>query len=168
MTVEQLDERLELAESARDLPELHVLTADLPAIVGDPHAPTGLEVPARQVPAVARPDDSTTVVAVFGGSQRTGLWNPPAHVRSVAVFGGVDLDFRQAELAPGSLTHVHCFATFGGVSICVPPTVNLVTQGLGIFGGFAGKNRQVDPAAPTVKVTGLAVFGGVDVRVKAS
>lgn len=167
MTVEQLDERLELAESARDLPELVVLTRDLPAVIGDePPPPSSLVATKLSVPAMAQPTGSTSVMAVFGGGERKGVWAPPAHVRGLAVFGGVDIDLRHAEIVPGSTTHIHCLATFGGVNITVPPTVNVVTSGMGIFGGFSGKDRNVNPEAPTIKVTGLAVFGGVTIKVR--
>jgi hypothetical protein len=39
---------------------------------------------------------------------------------------------------------------------------------MGIFGGFDRPNNEIDdPMAPTVVIEGIALFGGVDVKIKA-
>jgi hypothetical protein len=43
----------------------------------------------------------------------------------------------------------------------------VITRGAGIFGGFDRTNNEVDdPDAPTVVVEGLAIFGGVSVKIR--
>ncbi len=56
---------------------------------------------------------------------------------------------------------------FGGVQIVVPPDIHVETRGLGIFGNFGHlQQRAEEEDAPVLRITGLALFGGVDVRCK--
>jgi hypothetical protein len=82
--------------------------------------------------------------------------------------GGVELDFREAILAPG-VTEVHAFAFWGGVQILAPPDVRVECSGLGIMGGFEHRedaSLPFDPSAPVLRITGIAVMGGVEVAVR--
>jgi hypothetical protein len=110
---------------------------------------------------------SRVAKAIFGGVSRRGQWVVPAHYRVKAVFGGVDLDLREARLESAEVT-IESKAVFGGVSIVVPPDVTVIMEGTGVFGGFGGDAEDVQPpaGAPVVRVTGKAVFGGVAVMRK--
>jgi hypothetical protein len=80
-----------------------------------------------------------------------------------AVFGGADLDLRQAALAPGARLDI--FAAFGGVDVKVPPDWQVVVRGLPIFGGVDNKAKA--PAgenAPQLEVNATVIFGGVDIK----
>nr|WP_244465509.1 hypothetical protein [Corynebacterium xerosis] len=63
-------------------------------------------------------------------------------------------------------------AIMGGIEIIVPEDIRLTVQGTGLMGGFGtSKSRDVviaghdlPPDAPRVRVTGIALMGGVDVR----
>ena len=58
----------------------------------------------------------------------------------------------------------------GGLSVRVPPTVRLETDGVAILGGFEDRIHEpgvAGPDAPIVRVTGIAIMGGVDAQVKA-
>ena len=84
------------------------------------------------------------------------------------MFGGTDLDFRFARMAPG-MTQVRCINVFGGTTIVVPPDLYVEVEGWGIFGGFGANATDTDKPTddtPWLKVTGMAVFGGTDVKVK--
>mgnify|MGYP006312755017 FL=1 len=108
-----------------------------------------------------------SVIAIFSGADRKGVWDPPRTLNVVAVFGGSDIDLREARIPSGGMT-INVAAFFGGVDVIVPEDLNVVVNGAGIFGAFDGKNRKVsdDPRTPTVKISGAAIFGGVDVKVK--
>ena len=174
LSLSEYDERLELAERARNEIELNVVTKDLPATVD---APVQAETPNLPAPAAERASGalahaptSTTVRAIFGGVNRTGPWIVPRKLKARALFGGVELDLRNAELT-AEVTEIHCRAVFGGVDIVVPPGIYLEVTGMGIFGGFdsdRGKHEQTPIAKPAkiVRITGQAVFGGVSVRVR--
>jgi hypothetical protein len=80
--------------------------------------------------------------------------------------GGAGLDFREARFAPG-VTEVHILAIMGGVEVIVPPGITVETTGLGIMGGFDGHSQTVpsdDPSAPVLRIRGLAVMGGIEVK----
>ena len=82
--------------------------------------------------------------------------------------GGADLDFREAVLGPG-ITEVQVYTMWGGVDIVVPPGVNVECHGLAIMGGFESKGQspgKADMNAPTIRITGVALMGGVDVTVR--
>lgn len=117
-------------------------------------------VPSTQVPR------KRTLLAVFGANSRAGDWTVPRCLRVMAVFGGSELDFRQASLAPGT-TEIHVTAVLGGVEIIVPPGLPVDVDGVGILGGFeeVGRKTAGDPGAPArLRITGTAVLGGVEIE----
>ena len=60
--------------------------------------PASLAHPPARLPPE---EESGTVVAFLGGSTRKGSWEPPALLRVLAFMGGVELDFREADLLEG-------------------------------------------------------------------
>jgi hypothetical protein len=133
---------------------------------GAPLAPAPRS-PRPPIAADVDPDElSQTIFAVLSGTQRKGRWEPPAELHAIAVMGGIELDFRDADLLEGE-TVVDCLAIMGGVNITVPPDVSVRTSGFGFLGGFASvDHRAEDPGAPTLHVKGFAFMGGINVRVK--
>lgn len=79
-----------------------------------------------------------------------------------AIFGGITLDLTGAKLAPNARIEVN--AVFGGVEVRVPSTINVSSNGTGIFGGFSNRVSHKADATETLSITGSAVFGGVDVK----
>lgn len=110
-------------------------------------------------------------VAVMFGADQGGDWIcPPTHY-SIAVMGGVGVDLRRARFEAHE-TEIVAVAIMGGIEIIVPEDIRLTVQGTGLMGGFGtSKSRDVviaghdlPPDAPRVRVTGIALMGGVDVR----
>ena len=117
---------------------------------------------------LARPEeveDTGLVVALMGGAERRGVWTPPHQLNVVAVMGGVELDFREARLAPG-VTELNVLALMGGVEILVPPGVRVESTIIPIMGGVntRGVGSLADADAPVLRLRGLALMGGVEVR----
>ena len=120
------------------------------------------------VPAAggSSPEGTLNIYAIFSGVERkitTGDFRG-GHVS--AMFGGVDLNLRQAAMRAESAV-IDISAIFGGVDIKVPPNWIVVVDGAGIFGGFSDKSVQPPPDMPGVKrlfLKGAAVFGGVGVK----
>jgi hypothetical protein len=109
------------------------------------------------------------LVAIMSGIVRRGLWRIPRRLRVVAIMGGVQLDLREAELPPG-VTEIRAFIFMGGLDVRVPPGVRLETDGVAIMGGFEDKLFDAGSAgrdAPIVRVTGVAIMGGVTAQVQA-
>lgn len=161
LEAEELERLIDRAHAATTQAELDALLAALPAL--PPRAAPGSAPQAR--PAEHR-TDRELVVTVMGGAARKGSWAPARSITVVAVMGGVSLDFRSAHL-PLGVTEVRVFAMMGGVQIIVPPGVHVDSSGIGIMGGFDHGGRRklpVDQSAPVLRITGLALMGGVEVR----
>lgn len=166
--IDELDRRLTLAQQADTVVALDALVADLPAVAeGGATTSTAL---------ATRPDEATLArwpaksrrLAIFGGFQRKGAWTCPRQLRIIAAFGGAELDFREAELAPG-VTELKITAAFGGVELIVPPTLAVECDASAIFGGFEEIHRApraVDPDRPVLRITGFAMFGGVSIETR--
>lgn len=161
LTVPELEERLEVALSARTYAELEPLTRDLPDRgPGTVPAPSPGGFAAR---VTGRPGRRWSF-ALMSGTDRSGRWAVGRQHWVAAVLGGVDLDLREAELESPETT-IGVFALMGGVDIVVPEDCVLDASGFGLMGGF-GHRDEVPPAAPgspVVKVRGIALMGGVDV-----
>ncbi|MCA9514384.1 MAG: protein kinase [Myxococcales bacterium] len=167
LSLSEYDQRVDLAERARDERELQVLVTDLPhlpAVVDAPRAPVPAVVPAAQAGLAVPPPKRKRFIAIFSGKDARSKWRVPEHVRAVAVFGGIELDLRRAELTT-AVTTFHCTAVFGGINLTVPPGMRVEVDGVGVFGAFdhVGSDADVADEGPIVRVTGAAVFGGVSV-----
>jgi hypothetical protein len=175
------DDRLDLVDFERRVELAHraATTAELKALLSD--LPAARELPARREPesvpaprprsrwSLADPNqvqEQNVVMGVLGGGVRKGAWRAARFNYAVAIWGGVELDFRECVLPP--VTEVRCFAMMGGIELIVPPDVVVDTSGIGILGGFdhSAAHRGAPEGAPVIRVTGLAFLGGVDVQVR--
>ncbi len=105
---------------------------------------------------------------IMGAIHRGGAWRVPNRLRVFAVMGGIDLDFRDAEFAPG-LTTVHITCVMGGVAVAVPPALAVSCEGSGVLGlseAFEQKGDPANPDAPRLRITGTAIMGGVEIAVR--
>ena len=71
-------------------------------------------------------------------------------------------------MGPG-VTEISVFAILGGVEIIVPPDLQVESGGIGILGGFdcaEEVRRGYDPDAPRLKINGLAILGGAEVKIR--
>lgn len=162
--VQELEARLDRAYKAESVAQLEAILSDLPPLdreafdTGAPMLAPAHDVPARGV-----------ITAILSGDQRTGGWVLPRHLKVIAVLGGAQLDLRDAVLAPG-VSEIEVYAVMGGVVIIVPPGVRVESMGSAFLGGFtvnAGDARVQSPSQVTVRVTGLAIMGGVETRLGA-
>jgi hypothetical protein len=65
------------------------------------------------------------------------------------------------------VTDINITCLFGGVRIVVPPGTRVLKETLALFGGIDVKQvAHATPGAPTIRVRGLAMFGGVTVQGK--
>jgi Domain of unknown function (DUF1707) len=150
LTLEEFAQRTDRAYTAKTNDDLAELTSDLPATAG------------VEEPATKRKPGRFTV-AIFGGIDRKGRWRSAATHWVVSVFGGSDLDFRDASI-DGPEAKVLVFDLFGGTDLYVPEGVEVDFSGFGIFGGSTEHGRDVPPraGAPTLRVRAFSLFGGTD------
>ena len=155
LDVEELVDRIDAAYAATTREELAPLTADLPA-------PTGAVFGG---PPERRP--TSFVLSIFGGSDRAGRWRVAERLRVVNIFGGADLDLREATLAAPDV-RLTVVSIFGGSDIIVPERINVELSSFALFGGDKLKlgGAEAPPGAPTVHVRCVSVFGGTDVITK--
>lgn len=111
-----------------------------------------------------RPEHSR-LVGLLGGVERSGVWTVPRNLTLVAVFGGVELDFRECTFPPG-VTTITAYTCFGGVEMKLPEHVRVINDAAGILGEVSSKHQAKDlpPDAPVVKVKGIGVLGEVEIR----
>jgi len=80
-----------------------------------------------------------------------------------AVFGGVDLDLRNAIIDVDVI--INATAVFGGINILVPSNVKVKVSNVPIFGGVDNKTfKSLDPNAPTIFLNSTCMFGGIDIK----
>lgn len=163
LTMEQLDDRLASVYRAQSIAELELLLVD-PA---DPTRSLAMEAGATRVASPGVVPARGVAMAIMGGFERQGPWIVPRHLRVMAVMGGGELDLREARLGPG-ITEIEIFSLWGGVEIIVPDGVRVDIVGMAFMGGFSVRGGGVtdDPNAPVLRVSGLAIMAGVDVRRK--
>jgi predicted membrane protein len=107
--------------------------------------------------------------AMFGGVERRVSVNNFAGGTVSATFGGVELDFRSADIE-GDQAVLYIEAIFGGIEVTVPDRWMVIYEGQSILGGYSDETRPPlpdVPGAPPKKkliLRGRAVFGGISVR----
>jgi Cell wall-active antibiotics response 4TMS YvqF/Domain of unknown function (DUF1707) len=164
----ELNDRLDALYAAKTYGELEPVVADLPdaarAASVLPAQPTSRTVQ----PRVGGTPVARTAKAVFSGFTRRGQWVVPTHYTVKTVFGGAELDLRQARLESPDVT-IEIKAVFGGVEVIVPEDVIAIVDGTAVFGGFDDQVSTSQPSTgPVVRIGGKAVLGGVSVQRRAS
>lgn len=161
LTTEEHAERLDAIYSAKTQAELAPLLADLPGA----RAMTSAAATSGQL---AKSRRGSRIIAIFSGSTRKGVWHPDPVIDVVTIFGGAELDFREAVL-PGREIVVRATSVLGGVEITVPPEMQVVDNGIAILGGreINGGASAVGPDSPVLRVEGICVLGGLEVKRKA-
>ncbi len=113
--------------------------------------------------------DTVQAFALFGGVERRISVNNFRRGNVSAVMGGVELDFRSADIE-GEEAILEVEAIFGGIELRVPERWHVVYEGESIFGGYNDETRPpvVDAMATAPKkyliLRGRAVFGGITVK----
>jgi len=111
--------------------------------------------------------DDVALVAIFDGAELESRATAFRGGSMLAWFGGVAADLREAQLAPGA--HLTLHALCGGIAIRVPEGWRVRSNLTALAGGVDVRVPEPeDPAAPTLTLEGLALFGGVAVGARAA
>jgi len=162
LTAEEHADRLDGIYAAKTHADLVPLLDDLP---GQSQRPAMMPSASADL---ARPARHGRIVSIFAGVTRKGSWHPEPVIDMLTVFGGVELDFRDAVL-PGKEIILRATTVFGGVSVIVPPEMRVVDNGIAILGGrdVTGNPAEASvPDAPVLRVEGACILAGVDVKRK--
>ena len=188
--LDEMERRMDQVHRVRDQAELRALLSDLPHDVVPPALRSGAGHPTVQqrpgaptdeeqgAGALSRRDpsqhlparqDRSVEVAIWSGRVRRGRWSPARKVTVVALQGGVELDFREAELEPGGVTEVFVFALMGGIEVVVPPWIRVEGNAFAFMGGYDEDDWtgvESTHGSPVVRITGFIMMGAVDVIVR--
>ncbi|MEW9096833.1 MAG: DUF5668 domain-containing protein [Clostridiaceae bacterium] len=116
-------------------------------------------------------DDVVDYVNIFSGLENRNFSQNFKGGSIIAVFGGVTVDLRDAELAPeGAILDMT--AAFGGIDLIVPTHWKVIVTGIPIFGGWSnktqsdqlGNNDDFISVQPVLRVKCVAAFGGIDIK----
>jgi len=149
------EDRLTKAYAAKTYDELDRLRSDL---LGSSVSPRHAGSP--------KPAPSMLLLAIMSAFERRGRWNVPKKLTTFALWGGGVIDLRYADFTSTEVD-IHACSIMGGQTILLPPEVNVEINGHGVMGGFDHQVAgQGTPGAPTVRIRGFSLWGGVGVRRK--
>ena len=118
----------------------------------------------HRVPASA--GDTFDLFAAFGGIERRVTSQAFRRGEVTAVFGGADIDLRDADIENPPAT-INVLTAFGGTEIRVPEDWVVQVDALPIFGGTEDERpRRGAPATgdPDLIVTGAVAFGAISIK----
>jgi hypothetical protein len=165
LDLEELEQRLEAAYAAKVYADLVPIVADLPGS----HLPAmpGAHPPVPARAAGGTPARHESSIAFMGGTTRSGVWEVGARHTAFAMWGGVDIDLRQAVFTAPE-TVIYANAIWAGIDVIVNAHTNVIVEGVGIMGAFDQARDKVEPQvgpdSPTVRVKGVALMAGVTVK----
>jgi hypothetical protein len=158
LTAEELDERVEIAFSARTYGELAKLTSDLPAS-GQAIAPTGPATPAV-------PKDMVRLEATSGNLTRVGRWVVPRRIEARVTSGNIKLDFTDAAIAHRFID-IEVEVRSGNLIIITKPGITVDTDDVAVGSGNikvkAPWGTQV-PVAVQITLSGRVGSGNIIAR----
>lgn len=106
--------------------------------------------------------------AFFSGNGRVVTSQSFGGGEITAIFGGAELDLRQAAVSERP-ARVQVFAMFGGVGIKASPDMLIHSEVIAILGGTGDERRQrksLPGEMPEVVISGLVLFGGLGIDEK--
>jgi predicted membrane protein len=117
-------------------------------------------------PELARSEDFLQGTAIFGGFKRRVLTQVFKGGELTAIFGGYEVDLRQAALESGQ-ARIDVFVMFGGGEIRVPDGWEISNRATAMFGALNDSTHHGPSPAegrPRLVITGLILFGGTEVK----
>ncbi len=156
LTIEELDERLDVVYETRTQRELDKLIADV-VVRDDPARANRMPVRAGE--------GSNWVVSVMSGHDRKGRWRVGRHLKVISIMGGSSIDLNDAELT-SDVTEITVFSLMGGSDVRVPDGLNVEISDFAFMGGNDAKIGEYmpDPGGPLVKIRMISIMGGSDVQ----
>jgi class 3 adenylate cyclase len=148
LTADDLDQRLEAAQTARTLADLEPLLADLTTVAG------------AEVPDLAR------IECGSGTAKRDSSWVVPRRLEIDIGSGSVRLDFRQAVIAVPEL-RIDVQIASGSLKLITRPGIVVDTGDVKVSSGSVKEVPSAVPDAPVelrVKVCGRVSSGSVSAR----
>lgn len=112
----------------------------------------------------ASKDDVLDIAAVFGSVKKNLFSKTFKGGEIVCVFGGVEVDLSQADFEDRIV--IESVQIFGGATLIVPPTWQIRTEAVAIFGGIEDKRKHIVTQTPEriLVLDGFVMFGGIEIK----
>lgn len=107
-------------------------------------------------------DNKEEYYATFSGQKLNYVGNEFKGVDVNAIFGGVDIDLRNAIIEQDQV--INATAVFGGINILAPTNVNVQVKSNSLFGGVSNKTIPNKENVPTIYVKAFCLFGGAEIK----
>jgi predicted membrane protein len=120
------------------------------------------------IPEGSDVNDFINETNIFGGGEKKYNSQNFKGGQMTAIFGGSEIDLRNARLAPG-VNAIELLCIFGGTSIRVPDDWEVKVDVTAIFGGFSDERKleKKDISENPEKILylkGLVLFGGGEIK----
>ena len=177
LSVEAFEERFGLVQEATNAAMIEAIVADLMGLTPVEPMPAlargeqyELEAYPDYTPAdaLAVPDEPLRITAVFGSAQRAGPWTVPPSIKCLAIFGGLQLDFREAQFVTEEVD-LEISSYVAEVKITVPFDVEIEQEIHGVMNSIKhGRNRAKRGVAPAIRIWlhGDAVMANIAIKEK--
>lgn len=164
LSMEEMEQRMELVYKATTAAELLRLTADLPS--GE-----SVATPPALVPEALAPPDRDRVLAIMSETRRRGAWLVPQRLDVLAVMSDTTIDLTQAAL-PTGIIDIHVRSLFAAVKIVVPPGLQIVNRINSLMSSVHGGAEPSDASGSAwrqgtvVRLSGWALMAEVQTKVR--
>ena len=108
------DERIDQLMAAKTFDDLIPITRDLVMIGTSTAVATPQPTSRFTIDTTGQNPDSDKMIAIFGGVTRSGRWRVRKNIQALALFGGMDLDLRNA-IFEAPVVEISGFWCFGGL-----------------------------------------------------
>lgn len=109
--------------------------------------------------------DYLDITAIFGGVKKIILSKSFKGGDITSLMGGTEVNLTQADI--NGVVTIDATSIFGGTKLIVPPTWDVQSEVVTIFGGVDDK-RQINSEAlnpgKVLRLEGTCIFGGIDIR----
>jgi hypothetical protein len=156
LTVEELDERLEVAFNARTYGELAALTSDLPAASG----------PGASVAQTVTPKHVVRISMTSGHTEKVGSWVVPRRMEVKVTSGHVRLDLTEAVITHPVLD-IEAEVRSGHLLIVTKPGIAVDTDDVQVRSGHVAVKAPWGQAVPVtlqVNISGRVGSGHINSR----
>jgi hypothetical protein len=183
LTTGELEARLERVYKSTDRSALHTVLEGLPAIqiarLGEapvpvpnlaPPSPAQSRTPA---PAQDRSGERPTgrgpgerrYVAFMSEVRKEGAWTPTPVIVANTFMGSLVLDFRETAIPTGGVD-IYTDVIMGELKVILPPGLPADVDCSTFMGTVTDKTKGGVAGAPTIRITGGTVMGGITVLTK--
>jgi hypothetical protein len=161
LTADELDQRIELALTARTYGELSALVADLPA-----QSAAAAASASGAAAAAAKRKDVLRIDRFGANARQAGRWTVPKRVEVDVTGGNVTLDFTEAIITLPSL-QVSAKVMGGNLTLITKPGIVVDSDEMAFVGGNVKTREHPDDRGPVllrVEISGRITGGNLLVR----